>query len=379
MSVRPSPLSRNSVGASASAPLGPCRPLVVTDDPDLLDEVLRLCAAAGVEPEVSAELSSARTAWGSAPAVVVGASAARSRAKVLEGLPRRDGVLLVGLDGSDASVWESAVAVGAEEVLLLPRDEVQLVDILSETGDGSPGPGLLVAVVGGRGGAGASTLAAGLAMSAPRAGWTSTLIDADPLGGGLDMVLGAEDAAGARWPDLGAAKGRITAGTLENALPRMEGVSVLSWDRGDLFDVPAEAMHAVLSAARRGTDLVVVDLPRRFDAAAEVALTSADITLLLVPAEVRAAAAATRVAAAAGLLTADLRLVVRGPGPAGLPSSGIATALALPLAGELRLDPALPMAAERGEPPIRRRRGSLSAFCDPFLASALPPARRSAA
>ncbi len=56
-------------------------------------------------------------------------------------------------------------------------------------------------------------------------------------------------------------------------------------------------MAATLEAGRRGRDLVVVDLPRQLDDAAQIALQAADQTYLVVPAELRAAAAAARVAA----------------------------------------------------------------------------------
>ncbi len=49
------------------------RPLVVTTDPGLLDDVLRLAAAAGAELEVAPDAGGARLAWRAAPVVVVGA------------------------------------------------------------------------------------------------------------------------------------------------------------------------------------------------------------------------------------------------------------------------------------------------------------------
>ena len=126
-------------------------------------------------------------------------------------------------------------------------------------------------------------------------------------------------------------------------------------------------MNSVLAAARRSTDLVVIDLPRRIDPASEVALGAADITLLVCPAEVRATAAAGRVAAVVGLLSADLRVVVRGPAPSDLPASVVAEALGLPLAGWLRAEPRLAQALENGQAPGRHGRGPLAAFCGRFL------------
>lgn len=130
---------------------------------------------------------------------------------------------------------------------------------------------------------------------------------------------------------------------------------------------PVEAVQAVLAAARRSCDLVVVDLPRALDDGTREVLASASTTLLVVPAEVRAAASAARVAAQAALLCRDVRLVVRGPAPSGLQGREVARALALPLAGELRAEPGLALALERGEPPGSRGRSPLAGFCDALL------------
>ena len=58
-------------------------------------------------------------------------------------------------------------------------------------------------------------------------------------------------------------------------------------------------MRSVLAAARRRGGVVVVDLPRRVDEAAAEALAQLDVGLLVVPAELRAVAAAGRVASMA--------------------------------------------------------------------------------
>src|SRR5690606_39629001 len=89
----------------------------------------------------------------------------------------------------------------------------------------------VVAVLGGRGGAGASVLAAGLAVTAAQAGHRVLLVDGDPLGGGLDLVPGWEDDDGVRWPELSDTSGRLAAGALIGALPRRGEPALLSFDR----------------------------------------------------------------------------------------------------------------------------------------------------
>jgi secretion/DNA translocation related CpaE-like protein len=145
-------------------------------------------------------------------------------------------------------------------------------------------------------------------------------------------------------------------------------MSVLSCDREGLREIPLEAMDAVLAASRRAFDLVVVDLPRHLDAATELVLSSSTRALLVVPAEVRATAAASAVAAVAAPVAPDLRVLVRGPAPSGLPADLVAEAIGLPLAGSVREEPGLAAALERGDPPGRRGRGPLAEFCAGFLA-----------
>jgi secretion/DNA translocation related CpaE-like protein len=343
------------------------RPLVVTADPRLLDDLLRLAAAADVDVEVAADAAAARASWLRAPVVVVGPDVAHDVGRTL---PRRPtGVVLVGLDLDDAGVWECGVEVAAQHVVFLPDAQDWLVGRLADAGADGSGGGPVVAVVGGRGGAGATTLAAALAVTALRAGLAPCLVDGDPLGGGIDLVLGGEDTAGLRWPDLVSSRGRVSASTLRSALPSYEQeLVVLSWDRGDLLSVPPLAMRAVLASARRGAGLVVVDLPRRVDEAATEVLSVADLVLLVVPAEVRATAAAARVAAGLAAVAGDIRLVVRGPGPGGLAAPAVGDALGLEVLGTYRSEPAVTAAAERGEPPARSGRGPLAEVCRVVLA-----------
>ena len=79
------------------------------------------------------------------------------------------------------------------------------------------------------GGAGASTLAAALAQHARDAGSRAVLVDLDPLGGGLDLMLGAETATGARWDELAGITGRVDDRVLLDALPSADGLPLLSW------------------------------------------------------------------------------------------------------------------------------------------------------
>ncbi|MBM7437602.1 septum site-determining protein Ssd [Streptomyces sp. HB132] len=348
-------------------------PSIVTEDPDLLDDLLRLCAAAGAMPEVHHGPPGKRGGWERAPMVLVGDDMARS----CRGLPRRPGVMLVGREQDDPDVWRRAVEIGAEYVLRLPDSERWLVDQIADAVEGVGRSALTVGVMGGRGGSGASTLACALAVTAARSGRRAMLIDGDPLGGGIDVLLGGEESEGLRWPDFARSKGRVGGGALEDSLPAVHGLRVLSWGRDDEVIVPPQAMQSVLAAARRLGGVVVVDLPRRVDESVAEALAQMDVGLLVVPGELRAVAAAQRVAASARMVLDDLRVVARGPYTAGLDEQWVAQALGLPLVGDLPAEAGLPSALDSGVPPGGNSRGSLARFCTAFWDLADAPASRS--
>lgn len=343
--------------SQASGP--PVRGLVMMSDPELLDAVLRLAAAAGCELHRVLDAAQARPHWTAGPLVLLDAPAAQHCAAA--GLPRRGGVVVAARGAPPSDVWRHAVAVGAEHVVSLPDAESWLVATLTEAAEGRRRGGGVLAVVGGRGGAGASVFAAAVAVTAVREGHRALLVDCDPLGGGLDLVLGAEDLGGLRWPDIGVGGGRVPASALHAALPapsvgRHGGgeLGVLSCDRSAHGPTPA-AVTSVLDAGRRGGDTVVCDLPRYPTDAAVAALTAADLTLLVVPADVRSCAAAARVAAVLAEHGGAAGLVVRGPSPGGVEAQEIARALDLPLLAAMRPEPGIARALEGGEAPGRPR------------------------
>lgn len=342
-------------------------PLIVTEDAELLDDLLRLCAAAGARAEVHPGVPERRGGWEAAPLVLVGDDAARR----VRGAARRRGVVLVGRDQDDPGVWRRAVEIGADHVLLLPDGEEWLVDRIADVAEGVGRPALTVGVIGGRGGAGASTLACALAVTSAREGRRTLLVDADPLGGGLDVLLGGETTEGLRWPAFAASRGRVGGGALEESLPELHALRVLSWDRGDTVAVPPQAVRAVLAAARRRGGAVVVDLPRRVDEGVAEVLAQMDLGVLMIPGELRAIAAARRVASAVGMVLGDLRIAVRGPYAPGLDDREVARLLGLPLVGEVPCETPSP---DGSVPPGGAARGPLARFCSAFWERALAEA-----
>lgn len=372
---------------SESAPIHPppsvraserrgARPLVLTTDDALLDDLQRLAAAADLALTVTREVAEARRLWRSAPVVVVGADSAEALAAVAP--PRRENVIIVVPESGagDRDVYRGAVAIGAQDVLFLPTAETWLVEWLAEA-TAPAAAGATVCVTGGRGGAGATVTAVALAVTAARAGEAVLLVDADPLGGGIDLALGLENGDGARWPAFTDRRGRLSAAALRAALPSVDGLAVLSRSRDDAAPIPASAMRAVLDAARRGAGLVVVDLPRHPDEAAAEALAVADVTLLVTSCDVRGVAAASAVTAELSRTTSDLRLVVR-TGTGRLSPETVAASLGLPLAGRIADEPALPAALDSGVPPALSGRGPVARFCRTFLTAVHQPERNAA-
>jgi secretion/DNA translocation related CpaE-like protein len=335
-------------------------PLVVTADAELLDDILRLAAAGGSEVEVAPDPAGARPRFATAPLVVIGLDQLEPCLRAR--LPRTTPLIVAGRGPLPDNTWTLAERLGPVHVVALPEAEAWLVGRFTPNPDQGT-RGRVLAVIGGRGGAGASILAGGLAMTASRSGHRTLLVDADPLGGGLDLLFGWENVEGVRWAALADAEGRVDPPALLEALPHRGDLVLLSFDREQLRAVPSEAMAATIDAGRRGRDVVVADLPRHLDDAAALVLQAADRTVLIVPAELRATAAAVRVARAVRMHCDDIALVVRGPAPGKLRPREVAQALGLPLAGSLRPDPGMCQALERGEPPAADGKGPLAELC----------------
>src|SRR5882757_5839695 len=134
------------------------RALVLVDEGDVLDDLLRLAAAAGCELERAGDVAAARLSWSSAPLVLLDEAAAAGCARA--GLLRRPRVVVVSRGEPPGGLWQHAVTVGAEHVIALPDGESWLVAALADAAEGPRLSGRVLAVVGGRGGAGASVLAA---------------------------------------------------------------------------------------------------------------------------------------------------------------------------------------------------------------------------
>ncbi|MFF1883952.1 septum site-determining protein Ssd [Pseudarthrobacter sp. NPDC058196] len=328
------------VRGTAWLPDGAGEVLLVSSSGVLRSEVERIVAAAGAHLRVVPDAVEGAQYWDAAAAVLVGSD--------VRELPprRRTPAVMVGLDGEGDSLWHLAAALGAERVAVLPDAAAWLADHLSRSR--SPGPGgVVLGITGGCGGAGATTAAIWIAQAAARLGVRVLLVDGDPWGGGLELALAAEDTPGLRWPDLAEARGSIDPVQLVDSLPAAGGLSFLSWPatREQPVPVPAAAMAGVLDAARRGYELVVVDVGRGAGPLNTVAW-DCDRIMVVVPAQLKAAVAAVRLLQE--LPPVEAALLVRGRPGAALDSSLIADAVGLPVQGRIPELRAVPGATETG-------------------------------
>jgi secretion/DNA translocation related CpaE-like protein len=338
--------------------------LLVTGDDALRPDVTRVLAAAGTTAEQRAPGGAVRAGWQATPLVLVGLDAVTALSQ--SGFARRDGVALVGRREPNAAEWEAALRLGASRLVLLPGGERDLLDLV-RLPQRTSSQARVVTVVGGCGGAGASTVAAALAQVAARSRRT-VLVDSDPYGGGLDLLLGAEDVPGLRWTDLDNGPEPHLAGRLGE----VAGLRFLAAGRGGTRGPSGRLAAAVRDVLLGSVELVVVDVARVPDDAAEAWLAASEQAVVIVPAAVRAVAAAAHPVTVLAERAVAAGVVVRDAGGERLAADDVAASLALPLLGTVRSEPSIAMAAERGSPPLddngsRRRLGSLHRFCSAFV------------
>ncbi|WP_426987950.1 septum site-determining protein Ssd [Pseudarthrobacter sp. Y6] len=320
------PASGQAAGAWLPDPAG-AEVLLVTGYDFLQGEVERIVAAAGGQLRVVADVADAAKYWDAAAAVLVGSD-------VRELPPRRRApAVLVGLNGEGDSLWHLATALGAERVAVLPDASAWLAEYLSRSRSPEAG-GLVLGITGGCGGAGATTAAIWIAQAAAGLGVRVLLVDGDPWGGGLELALAAEETPGLRWPDLSDASGSIDPQQLVDSLPVAGGFSFLSWpgSRDRQAAVDAATTGGVLDAARRGYELVVVDIGRGAEPVRMFAW-DCDRILVVVPAQLKAAVATARLLHE--LPPVEAALLVRGKAGAALDGGLIADAVGLPVHGRV--------------------------------------------
>lgn len=329
--------------------------LLVTDEPALRDDVALLAAVVGARLETC-------STWQEVPvrqwaAVLCGPDAPPPES-------RREEVLLVIGEGSCADPWALAAEHPPLRPVPLPAGEQWLVDHLAaQVMDRLPGR--VVTVLGALGGVGSSTVAYLTAAEAAARGMGVLLLDADAgAGSGLralreqarraGVLTGASSALD--WEELDALDGPLSAAQLTAALAEVDGISLLTGEASE-DDTGPRALAAVVTAARRAVDLVVVDAARR-PGVLEALGGAPEAGLLVTEPSARGAAAVAEMPLRGH--DVDWSLVINGAARGGITAAELTRRLGIPVAAELAEQRWLRRAEEFGETyeVLRSRRGA---------------------
>ena len=344
--------------------------LLLTQDSELADKVMCITQDLGAALIVEENPLRGHRHWHSAAYILVGGDLAQECAQA--DFPKRIGVAIVHCDREpspevstwERGLWQCAVALSAENVVGLPSATFWVEQKLSELAPVAVNSGKLLAVISGSGGAGGSTFAVNLGLRAVSKGESVLLIDADPLGAGIDLTLGSEEISGARWADLHPGVGRIAADTLRSALPRFQGLSFLSHGRSNVERSDCELLGAVIEAGRRTFDLVIVDLPRVQSPSVELVVEQAALTVISVRNHVRSVAASARTREWIRHLNGNSKFLITSDNK-GVGTSDIAHALGATDLCEVPFIPSISTRADEGEFPTMT--SAYATACDQVL------------
>lgn len=315
---------------------------LLSTSPQLAEAVEAVCIGVGVPLSVTSGAQQARAT--SSGLLLVDAALGGDE------VPR--GAVIVAL-AEQGDAWETAARRGASAVVVLPHAAAWLAELISRSTvpEVPVALGRVYGVVGATGGAGATTLACWLAGHFTRDETRTALVDGDPLGAGLDLALGEETADGLRWPELNQFSGAVAADQLWAAMPRVDSLCYLSWDRRATHadTVPA----ATVVAALRGTaDVQVVDLSR---SELEEQARWCDAVVVVTPRTVRGALAADYTVRRCG--SAPVVTALAGLNVADLEARVLAETTGVPCAATIGFDPRMPQHLDDGTVLSRGRRG----------------------
>ncbi|ANE05226.1 septum site-determining protein Ssd [Corynebacterium crudilactis] len=308
--------------------------LIAVEDPVLHPEAMHVAAATGRPVIETTHIGDITRHFHRASAVLIDAAVAAQ----INNAKRRSRVFLLDSDPGPSD-WKTAMAIHAEQAILLPAQAGELLSALGRNDKQiAVAAGHMIGVVGAVGGTGASTLAAALAKRRAVSA-TTVLIDGVPSSGGIDLLLGVEDAPGARWPDVGVRRGTVQAADVLKALPSTpDSVVVLSTARSTILD-PFVLSSQDVSAAID----CFVEADQPIDAIVDLHAEQLDEDLvgrlthlvLVIPAEVRAVAAARALYLELQQFHVPITCVLRHRGWSGLDVSEVEEILGVEITAEI--------------------------------------------
>lgn len=314
---------------------------LVTADSALRDVVAGICASAGASLHVS-------TVDSALPGVDVQLCDIQALGDGRGPRPDPGRHLVLLGRPEDTGLWDAAALLGGCPVAVLPAAESWLADRLAPPSErGEVEPAVVLGVCGAVGGIGTSTLASWLAADAVVNGAETVLVDGDPDGCGLDLLLGLEGLDALRWSDLCRSRGVLRPEQLWPLLPEHpdhRGLRWLSWGR-DTSPVEQIPGIAVLAALRSAAQAVVLDLGRARGGQGNLA-GQCDVVVMTMPRTVRGVLAAHR--ATMLLQPTPVEYVLCGVDVADVDDSLVAEALGRDPLGHIRFDGRVPEAAETG-------------------------------
>jgi len=303
-------------------------------DPGVVDELVHAVEAT---PDLFLALDPAK-----ASVVVAGAGAMRT-------FGERDGVAVVGLavGGDLPEVARLALRCRAEDILCWPRDRESFRTAIREASSrarlaAGGSDGKVVTVVGARGGAGTSTIAAMLARSVPEA----VVVDLDTTGGGQSLFTP---------PDADATLERVI-DVVEELEPDAFRSALSAHAAGRALCAPPrhapperERVERLLGLLRASLPHAVVDAGRAADPGALAATTKADAALCVCAPDLQS----LRGARALGETIPGLRYVLNMSTRFRVSSRDVKRVLGAPPFAVVPLDPAIRKAGEAGRLPPR--------------------------
>lgn len=312
---------------------------VAHTDPRVVDELIH-------DVEASDDLYLALDP-GSAAVVVAGEAGLRAYA---DRPPRAGtGVVALSVDGDLPLVAKAALACGAHDVVRWPEDRTSLRSTLRASAarasvDAVGAAGLIVTIVGARGGAGATTVAALLA-----AALGAVIADLDRVGAGQAVFAPVDTEP--TLEEVLAAAGDLDPAALESAFaPHAAGKALCGRPRS--VAATAEQTASLLTLLRATTPIAICDAGRAGDAAGEVLLQRSDAVICVLAGDVSSMRGALAVKAQAGR---PVRMLLNAAERARLRPRDVARVLGVAPACTVPFDPGVRRAGEAGRVPSRGR------------------------